>query len=125
MPSYEGKGLSADDAKAAADDFKKRMGAALKAAGYPEKADPAAIDKPKAIAILTAPDLAGVHGLCADGGGPGRDVPDPHPLQLDERALPLRQRLVRRPAASHRLHHHGDDRRHVRRSVVSDRRGGR
>ncbi len=54
VPSYEGKGLSADDAKAAGDDFKKRMGAALKTAGYPEKADPAAIDKPKAIAILTA-----------------------------------------------------------------------
>ena len=54
VPSYEGKGLDADAAKAASDDFKKRMGAALKAAGYPEKADPAGIDKPKAIAILTA-----------------------------------------------------------------------
>ncbi|HET9644509.1 MAG TPA: MFS transporter [Burkholderiaceae bacterium] len=33
--------------------FKKEVGDALKAAGYPTKADPAKIDKPKIIAILT------------------------------------------------------------------------
>ncbi len=54
MQSYEGKGLDADAAKAAAEDFKTRMGAALKAAGYPAKADPAGIDMPRAIAVLTA-----------------------------------------------------------------------
>ncbi len=53
VPSFEGKGLTGDAAKAAGADFKKRMGAALKAAGYPEKADPAAIDYPKAIGVLT------------------------------------------------------------------------
>ena len=54
VQSYEGKGLDADAAKAAAEDFKTRMGAALKAAGYPAKADPAGIDMPRAIAVLTA-----------------------------------------------------------------------
>jgi hypothetical protein len=53
VPAYEGKGLDAAAAKTAADDFKKRAGEALKAAGYPEKADPAAINTPVAIAILT------------------------------------------------------------------------
>lgn len=53
VPSYEGKGLDADAAKAAADDFKKRVGGALKTAGYPDKADTAAINFPMAIGILT------------------------------------------------------------------------
>jgi MFS family permease len=51
--SYEGRGLDASAAKAAGDDFKTRAGDALKAAGYPDKADPAAIDTPMAIGILT------------------------------------------------------------------------
>ena len=53
VPSYEGKGLDADAAKAAADAFKARAAAALKAAGYPEKADPKAIDYPLAVGVLT------------------------------------------------------------------------
>ena len=52
VASFEGTGLAGDALKAAQDDFKKRIGAALKAAGYPEKADPAAIDYPKAIGVL-------------------------------------------------------------------------
>ncbi|MBW8880973.1 MAG: MFS transporter [Asticcacaulis sp.] len=52
VESYEGKGLTADAAKAAADDFKKRAGGALKAAGYPDKADKAQIDYPKAMIVL-------------------------------------------------------------------------
>ncbi|HVZ30175.1 MAG TPA: MFS transporter [Asticcacaulis sp.] len=54
VTAYEGRGLDAEASKAAADDFKKRMGAALKEAGYPDKADPKAIDYPHAIGILTA-----------------------------------------------------------------------
>ena len=53
VDSYEGTKLTGDAAKAAAADFKKRLGAALKAAGYPEKADLKAIDTPKALTILT------------------------------------------------------------------------
>ena len=53
VESYEGAKLTGDAAKAAAGDFKKRLGAALKAAGYPEKADTKAIDTPKTLAILT------------------------------------------------------------------------
>jgi MFS family permease len=52
IASYEGTGLAGDDAKAASDAFKARAGAGLKAAGYPEKADPTAINKPLAIAIM-------------------------------------------------------------------------
>ncbi len=52
VSSYEGGKLSADAAKAAAADFKKQLTEALKAAGYPEKADPKAIDTPKALGVL-------------------------------------------------------------------------
>ena len=47
--SYDGK---ADNAKEEADRFKAEMGAALKAAGYPDKADPSAMNKPLIIGIL-------------------------------------------------------------------------
>ncbi len=49
VKSYDGK---AENAKAEADRFKAEMGAALKAAGYPDKADPAAMNKPLIIGIL-------------------------------------------------------------------------
>jgi MFS family permease len=53
IESYASKGLAADEAKAKDAAFKKDVGAALKEAGYPEKADPAKIDKVKVVAILT------------------------------------------------------------------------
>jgi predicted MFS family arabinose efflux permease len=53
ISSFEGAGLDAAALKTSQDDFKKQMGEALKAAGYPDKADPALINKPMAIAILT------------------------------------------------------------------------
>ncbi|MBU3693537.1 MAG: MHS family MFS transporter [Rhodocyclaceae bacterium] len=49
VKSYDGK---AEDAKAETDRFKAEMAAALKAAGYPDKADPATMNKPLIIAIL-------------------------------------------------------------------------
>ena len=52
VASYEGEGLTGDEAKAASDAFKARIGDALKAAGYPASADKAAINMPVAIAIL-------------------------------------------------------------------------
>jgi MFS family permease len=42
-----------DPSKKPADDFKKALTEAIKAAGYPAKADPAQINKPMVIAILT------------------------------------------------------------------------
>jgi MFS family permease len=53
VASYEGAALTGDAAKTAADDFKKRAGDALKAAGYPDKADKAQINMPLGIAIMT------------------------------------------------------------------------
>jgi hypothetical protein len=53
VASFEGAGLSKDDMKAKQDAFKKDMNAALKAAGYPEKADKNAINAPLTILILT------------------------------------------------------------------------
>ncbi|KRB85945.1 MFS transporter [Sphingomonas sp. Root710] len=44
---------SGADRKAAIDAFQDEAGAALQAAGYPAKADPAAIDKPKVVLVLT------------------------------------------------------------------------
>ncbi|TWI13356.1 MFS transporter [Aerolutibacter ruishenii] len=52
-PSYEGKGLDKAAAKAAADKFLGELKPVLKEAGYPEKADPARINKPMVLLILT------------------------------------------------------------------------
>ncbi len=51
--AYEGAGLTKDVAKAEADAFGGALKAALDAAGYPAKADPARINKPMVLALLT------------------------------------------------------------------------
>ena len=53
IPGYSSKGLSADDAKKKDAEFKKGVADALKAAGYPAKADPAKVDKFMIVVILT------------------------------------------------------------------------
>lgn len=53
IAGYSAKGLPADEAKKKDGEFKKAVGDALKAAGYPSKADPAKINKPMVVAILT------------------------------------------------------------------------
>ncbi|MEW6705981.1 MAG: MFS transporter [Pseudomonadota bacterium] len=53
IESYSSKGLPADEAKKKDAEFKKSVAEALKAAGYPAKADPAKMDKLKIVAILT------------------------------------------------------------------------
>ncbi|RRS05906.1 MFS transporter [Aquabacterium soli] len=53
IESYTSKGLPADEAKAKDAAFKKEVTAAIKEAGYPAKADPAKLNKPVVIAILT------------------------------------------------------------------------
>ena len=50
--SYSSKGLPADEAKKLDGEFKKAVADALKAAGYPAKADMAKVDKVMVIAIL-------------------------------------------------------------------------
>ena len=53
VASYEGAGLSAEDGKAQGDAFGAALKAALTDAGYPEKADPARINAPMVLLILT------------------------------------------------------------------------
>jgi MFS family permease len=53
IEGYSSKGLPADEAKAKDGAFKKAVAEALKAAGYPAKADPNKIDKAMVIVILT------------------------------------------------------------------------
>ena len=53
IQGYTSKGLSKEDAKTQGDAFKKSLADALKAAGYPAKADMAKFDKITVIAILT------------------------------------------------------------------------
>ena len=53
IPAYSAKGLAADEAKKKDGEFKKAVAEALKAAGYPAKADPARVDKVMVIVILT------------------------------------------------------------------------
>jgi len=52
IQGYSSKGLPADEAKAKDGAFKKSVADALKAAGYPTKADPAKIDKFMVTVIL-------------------------------------------------------------------------
>ena len=53
IPSYSAKGLPADEAKKKDGEFKKAVADALKAAGYPTKADPARVNTVMVVAILT------------------------------------------------------------------------
>ncbi|MGE5864891.1 MAG: MFS transporter [Rhizobacter sp.] len=53
IESFSAKGLSADDAKAKDAAFKKAVIDELRAQGYPAKADPAKMNKPLIVAILT------------------------------------------------------------------------
>ncbi len=52
VAAYEGAGLSKDDGKAKSDAFGKELKGALTSAGYPEKADPARINKPMVLLLL-------------------------------------------------------------------------
>ncbi len=52
VPAYEAAGLGKDEAKAKSDAFGKELKGALTAAGYPEKADPARINKPMTLLLL-------------------------------------------------------------------------
>ena len=52
VPAYEGAGLSKDEGKAKADAFGASLKGALTSAGYPEKADPARINKPMVLLLL-------------------------------------------------------------------------
>ncbi|GHH53810.1 MFS transporter [[Pseudomonas] boreopolis] len=52
VAAYEGAGLGKDEAKAKADAFGKELKGALTSAGYPEKADPARINKPMTLVLL-------------------------------------------------------------------------
>jgi MFS family permease len=53
IQGYSSKGITADEAKKKDGEFKKAVADALKAAGYPTKADMAKVDKFMVIAILT------------------------------------------------------------------------
>jgi MFS family permease len=53
IPSYEVGSLSPQDAKRQSDEFSRSLGAAMKAAGYPVSADPAGINYPMVMVILT------------------------------------------------------------------------
>ncbi len=53
IPSYSAKGISGDEVKAKDAAFKKAVADTLKAEGYPAKADPAKMNKPMMVIILT------------------------------------------------------------------------
>ncbi|UHQ23239.1 MFS transporter [Lysobacter sp. 5GHs7-4] len=53
VSSFEGEALSKDEFKAQSDAFGKQLGDALKTAGYPSSADPAQVNTPVVIVLLT------------------------------------------------------------------------
>ncbi len=52
IPSFEGTGLPAEELKAKTEEFTKTITGAIRAVGYPEKADPTAINKPMVVLLL-------------------------------------------------------------------------
>jgi MFS family permease len=52
IPAFEGAGMSPEEFKSASERFTAALGTALKAAGYPAKADPARINYPMVLAML-------------------------------------------------------------------------
>ncbi len=52
LPAFEGAGMNAGDFKRQSEEFSKSLAGALKAAGYPAGADPAAIAYPQVLALL-------------------------------------------------------------------------
>ncbi|MDN3577575.1 MFS transporter [Chitinimonas viridis] len=53
ITSFEGESLDKDAFKAQADGFNKSLGSALTTAGYPAKADPASMNTPMVVTLLT------------------------------------------------------------------------
>jgi hypothetical protein len=53
VPAFDGTGLDAATLKASSDGFAASLKAALTTAGYPEQADPARIDKPMVLFLLS------------------------------------------------------------------------
>ncbi len=52
IPSFDGRALAAGDFKVQNAAFDKAMGAAVKAAGYPDKADPSRVNKPMVVFLV-------------------------------------------------------------------------
>jgi hypothetical protein len=124
-----GEALAAPDAaampaaeKAAAiTAFQTQARAQLTQAGYPEKADPAAVDRPLVVGILFLLVLyvTMVYGPIA--ALLVEIVSDPHPLHVDVSALSYRQWVVRRLSTDDVVRHRRRDRGHLFRAAVSDR----
>ena len=62
VTGFDGRGLKPAEFKARSEAFGKTVGAALKAAGYPAKADPARINVPLVVAILSVLVMIGAMG---------------------------------------------------------------
>jgi len=115
---------SASSAKAVEGWDQAKWKSALSAAGYRDKADPAQGQLGDGRADPGHHGDLRDHGVWANCGVPGGDVPDQGPLHLDVAALSHRQRLVRRLPARHRARHRGGDRQHLLGPVVSGRGSG-
>jgi MFS family permease len=121
IEGYTIKGLSKEDAKAKGDAFKKSLADALKAAGYPAKADMAKFDKVAVIAILTYLVIlvTMVYGPIA------AMLVELFPTRIRYTSMSLPYHIGRAglaPAAHHGVRHRGGDR-HVQRFVVPHHRG--
>ena len=71
-----------------------QFNAAIKAAGYPDKADHDKINVPVVLALLTLLMLYEAHGVRADCSAAGRVIPRAHSLHVHVAAISHRQWLV-------------------------------
>ena len=107
------------EAKAVKAEVEGRIKAALTAAGYPAKADPARIEHSCGVFGVLMVFVVGATALYGpQAAAPGGAVPDPDPLHRPVAALPHRHRLGRRLPALHRLRHGGGHGRYLLRPLV-------
>ena len=92
--------------------------AALKTAGYPQKADPNKVDLEALLLIMLVLTVAATALYGPQAAALVELFPDAHSLYRHGRALQHRRRLGRRPVAGRELRHDGGEREHLFRSVV-------
>lgn len=122
--SFDGKGMAPADFKAKAAELDKAPDHRDPQPRLPGQGRSGAEQQRHGRRTADHPGDLRDHGVRPDRGHAGGNVPDPHPLHLDEPAVPHRQRLVRRLPAPGRLRRGGRHRQHLRRPVVPDHHRG-
>ncbi len=121
IESFDGRPLAPAEFKARQAAFDKQMADAVKAAGYPAKADMSKVNTPMVVFLLFLLALYVTIVYAPIAAWLVELFPAKHPLHLDVAAVPHRQRLVRRLPPDDRVRDGRRDGRHLLRPLVPDR----